>query len=176
MELAGEHIYLRYITSEKTDTENIIRWRNKEFVKNNFIYREAFTIQSHEKWLKNMVDVGKAVQFMIYVKEERVPIGSVYLKDIDHVHKKAEYGIFIGEEEYLGRGLGKEAAKLVLRYGFEDLLLHKVFLRVFSYNQAALLSYKKAGFVEEGYFKDEVKIQDHYYDIVFMSVLRDDFR
>lgn len=176
MELAGEHIYLRYITSEKTDTENIIRWRNKEFVKNNFIYREAFTIQSHVKWLKNMVDVGKAVQFIIYVKEERVPIGSVYLKDIDHVHKKAEYGIFIGEEEYLGRGLGKEAAKLVLRYGFEDLLLHKVFLRVFSYNQAALRSYKRAGFVEEGYFKDEVKIQDRYYDIIFMSVLRDDFR
>ena len=44
MELVGEHIYLRFITSEKTDTEKIVRWRNQEFVRNNFIYREPFTI------------------------------------------------------------------------------------------------------------------------------------
>ena len=176
MELVGEHIYLRFITCEKTDTEKIVRWRNQEFVRNNFIYREPFTIQLHENWLKHMVDVGKAVQFMIYGKEDEVPIGSVYLKDIDKVHNKAEFGIFIGEEEYLGRGLGREAAKLVLYYGFRELLLHKIFLRVFSYNQPALRSYKKAGFLEEGYFRDEVKIEDQYYDIIIMAVLGNDFK
>ena len=167
--LDGDKIYLLPIS--KKDTENVIRWRNEPFVQDKFIYREKFTKESHEKWLETMVDTGKVTQFIIYTKSEKKPIGSVYLRDINPQNKKAEFGIFIGELEYLGKGFGNEAAKLVLNYAFHILCLHKVMLRVFASNKRAIRSYEKAGFVQEGYFKDEVKIGNEYYDIIFMAIL-----
>lgn len=175
MELLGKNVYLLPISKDREDTLNIVRWRNQPFVSSNFIYREQFTVQSHEKWMETMVDTGKAIQFIIYAKVQDKPIGSVYLRDIDGKNNKAEYGIFIGEENYLGKGFGRETAQIVLKYAFRQLQLHKIFLRVFACNQRALQSYKKTGFVKEGYFKDEVKIKEQYHDIVFMSVISDEF-
>ena len=91
------------------------------------------------------------------------------LRDIDREAKKAEFGIFIGEEEWLGRGIGEEAAKLILDYGFEELGLHKIKLRVLADNKRAIASYRKAGFVEEGCFRDELLLDGKYCDLIFMA-------
>ncbi len=78
--LEGENITLRLMNEE--DTENIIRWRNSDFVRRNFIYQKSFSKEGHQQWKKNMIDTGKAVQFIISAKGGH-PIGSVYLRDID---------------------------------------------------------------------------------------------
>lgn len=163
--------YLTPITCD--DTSLIIKWRNKAFVRSNFIYQKEFTKESHERWLETMVDTGKVKQFIIRLKVDDLPVGSVYLRDIDTEHLKAEYGIFIGEEDYLGKGIGTEVAAEVIRYAFEELKLHKIMLRVLANNPRAIESYKKAGFIEEGIFKDDVRINGRYYDIIFMSVITD---
>lgn len=171
--LEGKNVTLRPI--DRKDTDKIIYWRNQSFVRERFIYQEPFTKESHEKWLKQMVNTGRVQQFIICSKcsenEQRkiLPIGSIYLKDIDLRNGKAEFGIFIGEKKSLGKGYGTEAAKILLNYAFQDLKLHKVMLRVFASNKRALKCYKKVGFEEEGYFKDEVKIQNKYQDIVYMA-------
>lgn len=174
MRLEGRNVLLLPIDRE-VDIENIVRWRNQPFVRDNFIYRELFTVESQKRWIETMVDTGRVSQFVIYAGQNKKAIGSVYLRDIDRQNEKAEYGIFIGEEDYLGRGYGSEAARLMIRYGFEKLRLHKIFLRVFATNSRALGSYRKAGFKEEARFKEEVKIEGQYYDIVFMAIRKDEF-
>lgn len=166
-EIIGKKVKLRFIQQE--DTENIINWRNKDFVRKNFIFQELFTKEIHENWLKTKVDTGEVAQFIIYQLEDNTPIGSVYLRDIDRVNKKAEYGIFIGEESALGKGFGSEVAKLTLNYAFEYLGLHKVMLRVFAYNIRAIQSYKNAGFVQEAYLSDEIRIDGKYHDMILMA-------
>lgn len=156
------------------DTDLIIRWRNTEFVRRNFIYQKPFTRQGHEAWIREMIDTGKAVQFIICMKDTGKPVGSVYLRDIDRVHRKAEYGIFIGEKEALGRGFGTQAARLMIRYGLEELNLHKLMLRVLAENLPARKSYEKAGFVEEAYLKDEVFLENQYKDVIYMAVIREE--
>lgn len=167
--LEAADIYLRLMDEE--DTDLIIRWRNTDFVRRNFIYQKPFTRQGHKAWTKEMIDTGKAVQFMIYVKDTGKPVGSVYLRDIDHDHHKAEYGIFIGEKEALGKGFGTQAAEMMIRYGFEELKLHKVMLRVLAENLPARKSYEKAGFVQEAYLKDEVFLENRYKDVIYMAVI-----
>lgn len=169
MELEGKRVRLLPISHHKSDSANIVRWRNQTYVRNRFIDRRLLTLQSHEHWLKTMVDSGRAVQFMIYIKAENKPIGSVYLKNIDHDNEKAEYGIFIGEEAYLHQGFGQETAKIILAYAFEVLHLHKIYLRVFAWNQPAVCCYKRAGFQEEACLQDEVKIENQYHNIILMS-------
>ncbi len=166
--LRGDDIFLRMM--EEEDTELIVRWRNEDFVRRNFIYQKPFTVEGHLNWVKTMVKTGKVVQFIICTKEER-PVGSVYLRDIDKEHRKAEYGIFIGEEDALGCGYGTQAAKLMLWYAFEKLGLHKLMLRVLAGNDRAKKSYEKAGFVQEAYLKEDVYLADGFHDVILMACL-----
>lgn len=165
-------IYLRTMTYE--DTDNIVKWRNRDEVRKNFIYQALFTPNSHENWIRTMVETGKVVQMIICEEATDTPVGSVYIRDIDHTHHKGEYGIFIGEAMARGQGAGTAAAKLMVQYGFEELGLHKIFLRVFADNQQAVRSYEKAGFVKEAYLKDEVCIEGKYRDMLLMAVFREE--
>ena len=59
----------------------------------------------------------------------------------------------------------------MIRYAFEVLGLHKLFLRVFADNARAIGSYEKAGFKREACLRDEVCIDGIYRDIVLMAVI-----
>ncbi len=162
-------IYLRLMTGQ--DTDNIVNWRNSDGVRKNFIYQALFTRESHENWIQTMVETGKVVQMIICEVGTNRPVGSVYLRDIDKTHQKAEYGIFIGEPDARGRGYGSAAAGLMIQYAFEELNLHRLFLRVYAENTQAIRSYEKAGFVKEAHLRDDVCIDGKYHDIVLMGIL-----
>ena len=166
-------IYLRKMTVE--DTDLIVSWRNSEAVRKRFIYREPFTREGHLAWIKNMVEPGKVIQMMICEQKTDRPVGSVYLRDVDRRHSKAEYGIFIGEENARGRGLGSVAAKLMLRFAFEEEKLHRIYLRVLADNPQAIGSYENAGFRREALFREDVFLDGEYKDVIFMGILDREF-
>ena len=170
-------ILLREI--EYSDTEQIVRWRNQDAVRLRFIDQRLFTSASHEAWLKNYVETGRVKQFIICVlkdgmpdrEENYEPVGSVYFRDIDETHRKAEYGIFIGEESARGKGVGSRTARLMLRYGFETLHFHRIFLRVYADNLPAIRSYEHAGFEREALLKDDVFTGGKFHDIILMAAI-----
>lgn len=162
-------IYLRLMTYD--DTDRIVTWRNSDAVRKNFIYQALFTRQTHENWIRTHVETGDVVQMIICDLADDKPLGSVYIRDIDRHHNKAEYGIFIGEADARGRGVGTAAAKLMLRYCFEAEQLHRIYLRALSDNGQAIRSYEKAGFHREGLLKDDVCIDGKYRDIVWMAAV-----
>lgn len=167
--LRGERIYLRLMTIE--DTDRIVNWRNNPRVRKNFIYQKPFTREGHLGWIENKVNTGEVIQFIICEEETDRPVGSVYFRDISKEHHKAEYGIFIGEDDAIGQGIGSEACRLACEYGFGVEKWHKIMLRAFSDNKAALRSYEKAGFVQEAYLKDEVCIDGVYRDVILMGLI-----
>lgn len=136
-------IHLRPMTVE--DTKQIVKWRNKDFVRKNFIYQDLFTEEGHLRWIRDQVETGRVVQFIICLSDER-EIGSVYFRDIDRKSGTAEYGIFIGEEDAIGCGYGTETAREALEYAFSTLALNRVFLRFLADNIGAQKSYTHAGF------------------------------
>lgn len=162
-------IYLRLMTYD--DTDRIVAWRNSDAVRKNFIYQALFTRESHENWIRTHVETGDVVQMIICDLADDRPLGSVYIRDIDRHHNKAEYGIFIGEAFARGRGIGTAAARLMLRYCFEEQKLHRVYLRALSDNIQAIRSYEKAGFCREGLLREDVCIDGVYRDIVWMAVI-----
>lgn len=168
----GAAIYLRPMTYE--DTGRIVAWRNSDAVRKNFIYQELFTREGHEHWIRTMVETGRVVQMIICETQGDRPVGSVYLRDIDRQHKKAEYGIFIGDDGARGKGYGTAAARLMIRYAFEEMGLHRLFLRAFADNTQAICSYEKAGFEREALLRDDVCINGCYRDIVLMGILNKD--
>lgn len=158
-------VAIRPITYD--DTANIIRWRNSDSVRKRFIYQGLFTKESHENWMKTMVETGKVVQFIISCDGEDV--GSVYLRDVDYEKKEAEYGIFIGEESARGCGVGTRSAELIIEYAFETMGLERLFLRVHKDNERAVKSYEKAGFEKDGR-SETVVINGCETEVIFMSL------
>ena len=165
----GKQVYLRYMTVE--DTDMILRWRNSPIVRDNFIYRKEITREDHLNWIKNKIETGQVVQFVVCDKETDKPYGSVYLQNFEWQHKKAELGIFLGEPEAFGRGIGKEAAALLLEYGFKHRKLHKIVSRVLPYNTASIRTHEAVGYKQEAYLRDEVIIEGKFHDVVLLGVL-----
>lgn len=169
--IEGQRLVLRLM--EYGDTDRIVEWRNKERVWSHFIYRKMFTPESHCHWMETMIDTGKALQFIICEKETMRPVGSVYFRDIDWMKKEAEYGIFLGEDDALGKGYGTETARLAVEYAFGEMGLERLVLRVFTDNQAAVKSYENAGFRVEKQLKDVECSDGERKDMFFMSVQKE---
>lgn len=167
--LQGKKVTLRPITLE--DTPLIVKWRNTPAVRENFIFREEFTPEMHNAWMKNKVATGQVIQYIIETAQEHKPVGSVYFRDLDWKNQSAEYGMFIGETQARGGGMGTETASLFMKYGFEVLQLHRISLRILKGNAPSYYACEKAGFVQEGIFRDMVRLDGTYRDVIFMAAL-----
>lgn len=163
----ADTVRLRPIT--EADTPYILRWRNAPHVMAQFIRRQPLTEAEHLTWLREQVAPGHAAQFIIIDKATDRPVGSVYIQHISLEHRNGEFGIFLGEPEATGKGLGLEATRMMTLYAFKTLGLHRVFLRVLPENAAAIRVYEKAGYVREGLFHDDVCIDGQFRDVVFMA-------
>ena len=141
----GDRIYIRPITPE--DTDLIVEWRNSDIVMDNFIIREPLSREVHLNWYNTKILNGQVSQFIIYIADGDIPIGSVYMQDIDTLDKSGEFGIFIGDRG-TGRGYGREAMGLMMDYGRDVLGLTTVNLRVLAGNEVARHLYKQYGFRE----------------------------
>ena len=72
-------------------------------------------------------------------------------------------GIALGRE-YIGRGYGTDAMRVIVGYGFRELGLHRIQLGVAPFNLAGIRAYQKAGFVEEGRYRESVLHDGRWYD------------
>lgn len=166
---AGASVCLRPMTID--DTSKIVAWRNRDFVRKNFIYQDPFTVEGHLHWIRTQVEPGYVVQFIICLSDGK-EVGSVYFRDIDRGVGTAEYGIFIGEEDAIGCGYGTAAAKEALKYAFEELNLRKIFLRFLADNIGAKRSYENAGFRMTDRRETIVTLQGER-DVCFMQIDRE---
>lgn len=172
--IVGKQVYLRPITDSEEDTNNIIRWRNSEVVRPYFIYQKPFTVEGHRRWLEQEIFSGKGFQFIVHRIEDDKPIGCTYLRDYDKECRKAEYGMFIGEQIEKGKGIGTEILGLTMEFAFKELKLHKVFSRIFADNPASIHSVSNNGFEQEAYLKDEEFVNGEYRDMVLLAKINPD--
>ncbi|GAA4900517.1 RimJ/RimL family protein N-acetyltransferase [Stackebrandtia albiflava] len=97
-------------------------------------------------------------------------VGEVVLNDWSPEDGRCNFRILLGEAGR-GRGLGAEATRLIVGYGFERLGLHRIGLTVFAFNPRARRAYEKVGFVAEGVERDALCWEGRRYDSVWMSIL-----
>ncbi len=74
-------------------------------------------------------------------------IGTCAFSQLDGDNGSALFHITIGEPDCWGHGYGTEATALMLEHAFGTLGLHRVGLAVFAFNERAIRSYRKVGFV-----------------------------
>lgn len=102
-------------------------------------------------------------------------VGACSLQHIDLRNRHAELSIFMLSDDLRGLGVGTQAVRLLLRYGFEVLRLDKVYLGVYEFNEAGIRSYERVGFRYEGRLRHMLYYDGRYWDEWHMGILRSEW-
>lgn len=136
-----------------------------------------YTHSAAESWIgshRAAFEAGAGVCFAI-VEREGTLVGSVALASIDPEHLQAELGYWIGVP-YWGRGYATEAARRVVRFGFERLGMNRIHAHHMERNPASGRVLAKLGMQREGLLRQRVRKWGHFEDVVQWAVLRSDPR
>jgi RimJ/RimL family protein N-acetyltransferase len=129
------------------------------------------TIEQTREYLGGLLrgDVG-GVNLVIAHRETLDYMGQINLLSIDQTARRAELAVVLAPE-CANKGYGQEAVRLLLAFGFEQLNLHRVFLKVYADNARAIHVYEKLGFQTEGRLRDELFRDGAYRDVLVMGLL-----
>ena len=171
----GERVRLTALGGD--DATTIAGWYENAAFMRLFDATTAYPLSAEQvieritEWQKSDADFVFAVRPL----EEQAIIGIVGLmatgpSPISWRNRLASLEIAL-DPNHWGQGYGGEALRLVLRYGFAELNLHRVQLTVFAYNEAARRLYEKVGFRHEGAFREAVYRDGCYHDMLLMGLL-----
>jgi len=175
--IIGKNVRLRGI--EHNDLPASVRWLNDPEVRQHLLLTCPLSRSQEEMWYENMLkEPVESQPLAIEIKKEAewFHIGNIGLSKLDWNARSAELGIFIGEKSQWNRGYGRMAVQLMVRHGFYNLNLNRIFLHVYENNPRAIHSYERAGFIHEGRLRKEAYRNGLYLDVLVMSVLRDEWQ
>ncbi len=95
-------------------------------------------------------------------------VGHVALWGAEGRNRCATFAIVIGPE-HQSRGLGTEATRLMMSYGFDELGLHRIELQVNADNPRGVAAYRRAGFEHEGVLRSKLFYAGQFHDQVVMA-------
>jgi len=159
------HVALRPQTLD--DAEMILRWRSDPEILSQLFSERPPTLEEHRRWFAGLGDDRKEY---IILAEGTHPIGTVGLSRIDLQSASAEYGILMGERDYWGRGYAAAASRELLRIGFRELGLKRVYLCVFEDNRRAISLYTRLGFRREPLACEPVRKNGVLRTVVSMAI------
>ncbi len=172
--IGGRKVRLRSFRED--DLKNTLVWLNNPQVTRYLQHMRPWSAVEERAWLDDIMrnDDPTRVTFVIETSDGEY-VGTTGLIHIDLRNRSAEAGIVIARPEEWGRGLGTEAFQLLLRHAFEELNLHRVMLRVYPFNERAIRSYQKLGFVEEGRHRQTLFRHGAWHDSITMAILQDEY-
>ncbi|MBS1673506.1 MAG: GNAT family N-acetyltransferase [Actinobacteria bacterium] len=140
-------------------------WEQRSPQRPHALTREAYAARVAER----AAGTGGNVEFVIDADD--APVGSVNLFGIDELAHHGEVGIAL-RPGARGQGIGTQALSQLIEFAFVRGNLRRLHLEVIASNRAAIRSYQKCGFVEEGRLREHAWVRGGYEDIVLMGILR----
>jgi RimJ/RimL family protein N-acetyltransferase len=104
---------------------------------------------------------------------DKTPIGLMAYLNYDVIQFKAELRKLIGEPDQRGKGYGKEATRLWIRYGIDTLDLKKIYLNTLDTNIRNIKLNEELGFRVEGILRNEVFVDNEYHDVLRMGLWKE---
>ena len=172
MIIKGEKTTLRPI--KLADAPRFVKWF-ADFEGTQFISGRRVTLAEERKWIRGLSKKKRQLALAIETKDG-VHIGSIGFHEISTKDKNATFGISIGDKRYWNHGYGTDATRVLLRYGFQKLKLHRIGLEVHENNPRAIKVYKCLGFKKEGIKRESVLRKGKFHNSIVMSILKNEWK
>jgi RimJ/RimL family protein N-acetyltransferase len=121
-------------------------------------------------WFRTRNQTDGRLDLAVVDKASGACVGEAVLNEWDPGNESCNFRVLIGPAGQ-DRGLGTEATRLIVGYGFERLGLHRIALEVYAFNPRARRVYEKAGFRVEGVLRESLRYGDQWIDATVMSIL-----
>jgi RimJ/RimL family protein N-acetyltransferase len=170
--IRGERIYLRGV--ERDDLDRCHAWMADPELRTTLAQRLPLSLAREADWVERATrgqDTSE-MNFAICLGENGRHIGNCGLAAIDRDNRNANLGVFIGEADCRGKGLGEDAVRTLCRFAFDELDLHKICLEAYAFNAAPIRTYERVGFKHEGLLREDAYRQGRRVDVVVMGLLR----
>jgi RimJ/RimL family protein N-acetyltransferase len=131
--------------------------------------------KQYEEWDKD-VEKRTAFHFAIRLRDDDRLLGLARLYRIEWTHATGWLQIGVGDRNDRGRGFGREALGLLLRYAFDELNLYRLAASAAEYNTGAIRFLERAGFVVEVRRRQAVQRDGRRWDVVMLGLLRDEWQ
>lgn len=133
------------------------------------------SVEEHRQWFAGMFKDEESFPFSIRTLVEDRLVGVLVIRDIFWQARHCSFFIGIGDPGERGQGFGSDAVRVLLRYAFLEMNMHCVRLEVMAYNPEAVRAYEAAGFQMNGHQRAFVYRDGVYYDVLQMSILREEW-
>lgn len=127
----------------ESDKEIVRLGRNKDFVRENHVYRKIISEAEQDKWFEEM---NRKEHYVFVVVHDGKRIGVVYLRDIPENLASSTCGLFFWDDDYISTRIPVFAALLALDFASYYCEVQRIDSIVLKNNSAGIKMYTFFGF------------------------------
>ena len=149
IKLQGKNLYLA--TLERADCKKLYEDFEYDFANPAEPLNIGYSVEKSDEWFDEIQKLqgNENIRLGIFLNDGTV-IGDVALQSIDNKNRSCSIGMGMAKIENRNKGYGKEAVKLILDYGFDNLGMERITADTLEINISAQKSLEKIGFILEG--------------------------
>lgn len=173
--LTAERLVLREL--RLSDATDVLVFRGDPIVQK-YDDPVIHTMAEAQAFIEELHDEYRArhgINWAVTLPDTDVVVGIFSLHHWDQYHRRAEAGYGLAYI-YWGQGFGSEALQAIVRFGFEQLTLHRIYARTIADNHESVRLLERLGFLREGTLrKHSWEDDDTFHDSVIYGLLREEF-
>ena len=171
--MKGKKVFLRQPTAE--DFAEYVRLAKQSEKFHRGLMKMAKTREEFDAFLRRSEQETNEC-FLICRNEDRAIAGMINLSQIFRgSFQNAYLGYGLGVK-FTGQGLITEAIKLILKYAFTDLRLHRVEANVQPHNTTSIAVLQKTNFTKEGFSRKYLKVGGRWRDHERWAIIAEDYK
>ena len=171
--IEGKYVDLRQV--EEPDLPKLRDWANSPYIRAYTREYRPLNILNQKKWLEYLFTDQSNIMFAIEKKEDKEVIGCCGLTYINWKEGHGEVSIYIGDQNWQEKGYATDALQLLLKYGFCELRLHRIYAIIFGYNEASIKFFEKNRFKLEGRHREARFWDGKFHDELVYGMLEDEY-
>ena len=173
--LVGKYTYLRSV--ETSDLEKLRDWRNIPEFRINFREHRELNLDNQKNWFNRLITSVNDYMFVIVDVNTNELIGACGLLYTNWIIRSADFSFYIGKDNlYIDEKYSKDAACILIRYGFCDLNLNKIWMELYEYDKKKLDFFQNSfNFQIDGRLRQNAFANGKYWDSYIISLLKSDF-
>jgi RimJ/RimL family protein N-acetyltransferase len=168
--LFGTHAILRAI--EPGDLEQLRLWRNDPQLRRNFREYREISPADQQRWYDSIRVDNLTTRMFAITDSGGTLLGACGLCYIDWMRRSADFSIYLGRG-YLDDKYALCAARMLMRYAFEDLGLHRLWAEVYEFDELKAHFLTSIGFRFDGALRDAHYAEGKWWDSRMFSSIND---